>query len=55
MIGADKVSEDYSKVMTAGFRDEYVKKSRRQDKTPVDSIVIKNRFGPDGLTFPCNH
>ena len=52
VIGAEKVSEDYSKVMTADF---VMSMSRKVDDKIANTgrfHVIKNRFGPDGMTFP---
>ena len=50
VIGAEKVSEDYSKVMTVDF---VMSMSRKvEDKIIKYRFhVIKNRFG-DGITFP---
>ena len=39
VIQADKIAEDYSKIMTADF-------------VAGRWHVIKNRFGPDGITLP---
>ena len=52
IIQADKIAESYSKIMTA---DLVISLSRKiEDK--VDGTgrwhVIKNRFGPDGITLP---
>ena len=52
VIGAEKISEDYSKIMTADF---VISLSRKiEDKLAGTGRwhVIKNRFGPDGITFP---
>jgi len=52
IIGAEKIAEDYSKIMTADF---VVSLSRKiEDKLAGTGRwhVIKNRFGPDGITFP---
>jgi hypothetical protein len=52
IIGAEKISESYSKVMIADF---VISLSRKvQDKLSGTGRwhVIKNRFGPDGMTFP---
>jgi len=52
-IGAEKISEDYSKIMTA----DYVMSLSRKLQDKVSGTgrihVIKNRFGPDGITLPC--
>lgn len=52
IIGAEKISESYSKVMIADF---VLSLSRKvQDKLSGTGRwhIIKNRFGPDGMTFP---
>ena len=52
VIDASKVSESYGKVMVADF---VLSLSRKvQDKLAGTGRwhVIKNRFGPDGITFP---
>ena len=46
VIGADKVSEDYSKVMTGDFVMSMSRKVEDKIAILVDFIVIKNRFGP---------
>ena len=52
VIGAEKVSEDYSKVMTADFVMSMSRKVEDKIANTVRFHVIKNRFGPDGITFP---
>ena len=52
IIGADKVSEDYSKVMTADFVMSMSRKVEDKIANTGRFHVIKNRFGPDGITFP---
>ena len=52
IIGAEKIAESYSKIMTADF---VLSLSRKvQDKLAGTGRwhVIKNRFGPDGITLP---
>ena len=52
IIGGDKIAEAYSKLMVADF---VISLSRRaQDKIGSSGRwhIIKNRFGPDGITFP---
>jgi replicative DNA helicase len=52
IIEADKIAESYGKVMVADF---ILSLSRKvQDKLAGTGrwYVIKNRFGPDGITFP---
>ena len=52
VIGAEKVSEDYSKVMTADFVMSMSRKVEDKIANTGRFHVIKNRFGPDGMTFP---
>ena len=53
VIGADKVSEDYSKVMTTDFVMSMSRKVEDKIANTGRFHVIKNRFGnSDGLTFP---
>ena len=52
VIEAQKVSESYQKVMTADF---VMSLSRKVEDTIGNTgrfHVIKNRFGPDGITYP---
>lgn len=52
VIGAEKIAESYNKVMIADF---IISLSRKvQDKLAGTGRwhVIKNRFGPDGITLP---
>lgn len=52
VIEASKVSESYQKVMTADF---VISLSRKIGDKAADTgrfHIIKNRFGPDGLTYP---
>jgi replicative DNA helicase len=54
VIGAEKIAESYGKVMVADF---VISLSRKvQDKLAGTGRwhVIKNRFGPDGITLPSN-
>jgi hypothetical protein len=52
VIGADKVSEDYSKVMTADFVMSMSRKVEDKIANTGRFHVIKNRFGIDGVTYP---
>mgnify|MGYP003674786556 CR=1 FL=1 len=52
VIGADKIAESYAKIMIADF---VISLSRKIDDKLSGTgrfHVIKNRFGPDGMTFP---
>jgi len=52
VIGADKVAEDYSKVMTADFVMSMSRKVEDKIANTGRFHVIKNRFGVDGMTYP---
>ena len=52
IIEADKISEDYSKIMTADFVISLSRKHTDKVAGTGRWYVIKNRFGPDGLVFP---
>jgi len=52
VIQADKIAESYGKIMTADF---VISLSRTLDDKQTNTArvhIIKNRFGPDGITFP---
>ena len=50
VIDATKVAEDYSKVMTADFVMSVSRKVEDKIANTGRFHVIKNRFGPDGLS-----
>ena len=52
VIEATKVAESYQKVMTADFVVSLSRKVEDKIANTGRFHVIKNRFGPDGLTFP---
>jgi len=52
IIEADKIAEAYSKVMVADFVVSLSRKVSDKISGTGRWHVIKNRFGPDGLTFP---
>ena len=52
VIGADKVAEDYSKVMTSDFVMSMSRKVEDKIANTGRFHIIKNRFGPDGITLP---
>jgi hypothetical protein len=54
VIDASKVSEDYSKVMTADFVMSVSRKVEDKIANTGRVHVIKNRFGVDGITFPAS-
>ena len=52
VIQADKIAEDYSKIMTADFVASLSRKIEDKIAGTGRWHVIKNRFGPDGITLP---
>ena len=52
VIGAEKIAESYSKIMTADFVLSLSRKIEDKVAGTGRWHVIKNRFGPDGITFP---
>jgi len=52
VIEAQKVAESYQKVMTADFVISLSRKIEDKVANTGRFHVIKNRFGPDGLTYP---
>ena len=52
VIEAGKVSESYQKIMTADFVMSLSRKVEDKIGNTGRFHVIKNRFGPDGMTFP---
>lgn len=52
VIESDKISESYGKVMTADFIASISRKSKDKMANTARFHIIKNRFGPDGITFP---
>ena len=52
VIEASKVAESYAKVMTADFVMSLSRKIEDKIGDTGRFHVIKNRFGPDGLTYP---
>ena len=52
VIGAEKIAESYNKIMTADFVMSLSRKIEDKVANTGRIHVIKNRFGPDGMTFP---
>ena len=52
VIEASKVAESYAKVMVADFVMSLSRKIEDKISNTGRFHVIKNRFGPDGLTYP---
>lgn len=53
VIEADKISDSYAKVMNADFILSLSRKSKDKLNNTARAHIMKNRFGPDGITFPC--
>jgi hypothetical protein len=52
VIGAEKVAESYTKVMTADFVLSMSRKIEDKAANTARCHIIKNRFGVDGITYP---
>ena len=52
VIGADSVGDSYKKVQTADFIMSVSRKTKDKLSNTGRIHIVKNRFGPDGLTFP---
>lgn len=53
VIEADKIADSYAKVMNADFIMSWSRKSKDKLNNTARVHVMKNRFGMDGITFPC--
>ena len=53
VIEADKIADSYAKVMNADFIMSWSRKSKDKLNNTARAHVMKNRFGQDGITFPC--
>jgi replicative DNA helicase len=51
VIGAQGIADSYKKVMTADFIMSIIRKDVDKLSNKARVHVIKNRFGPDGMTF----
>ena len=52
VIEADKVADSYAKVMNADFIMSISRKAKDKLNNTARFHIMKNRFGPDGITFP---
>jgi replicative DNA helicase len=52
IIQANNISDSYRKIMTADFVMSLSRKVNDKVSNTARFHIIKNRFGPDGLTFP---
>jgi len=53
IIEADKIADSYAKVMNADFIMSWSRKAKDKLNNTARVHIVKNRFGPDGITFPC--
>ena len=53
VIEADKIADSYAKVMNADFIMSWSRKSKDKLNNTARCHIMKNRFGQDGITFPC--
>ena len=53
VIEADKIASSYGKVMVSDFLMSLSRKVEDKMSGTGRGHVIKNRFGPDGITLPC--
>ena len=52
IIEADKIAESYNKVKTADVLLSLSRKTEDKINNTGRAHLVKNRFGPDGVTFP---
>jgi len=52
IIQANNIADSYRKIMTADFVMSLSRKVQDKQSNTARFHIIKNRFGPDGLTFP---
>ncbi len=52
ILEADKVAGAFGKIFTADFAMSISRKAQDKASNTARSHIIKNRFGPDGLTLP---
>jgi hypothetical protein len=52
IIQANNIADSYRKIMTADFVMSLSRKVNDKVSNTARFHIIKNRFGPDGLTFP---
>jgi hypothetical protein len=52
IIQANNIADSYRKIMTADFVISLSRKVNDKVSNTARFHIIKNRFGPDGMTFP---
>lgn len=53
VIQANRIAEDYSKIFTGDFIISLSRTTDNKVAGIANMHIIKNRFGPDGMTYPC--
>lgn len=53
IVEADKIADSYAKVMHADFIMGWSRRTNDKVNNTARCHVMKNRFGPDGVTLPC--
>lgn len=53
VLGAENVADSYRKIMTGDFIISLSRKAEDKQEGIGRIHIMKNRFGPDGLTYPC--
>ena len=53
IVMAHHAADSYRKIMTADFVMSLSRKTADKVANTARVHIIKNRFGPDGITFPC--
>lgn len=54
VVEADSISDSYGKVMTADFIFSLSRKGHDKANNTARMNIIKNRYGSDGIVFPCD-
>ena len=53
IVSAKNIADSYRKIMTGDFIMSLSRKDEDKEEDTGRFLIVKNRFGPDGLTFPC--
>jgi replicative DNA helicase len=52
IIEGDKIADSFAKMMNADFAMSWSRRSKDKLNNTARCHIMKNRFGPDGMTFP---
>jgi hypothetical protein len=52
IVEADKIAGSFAKIMTCDFILSTSRKASDKISNTARTHIIKNRFGPDGMTYP---